>query len=327
MKSVIRIFLILLIIVLYSQCKREKLPHVYTGKVLVFSQAAYCYGWVFNNDETDVEEYGFVWSNRDDSEIQNDKAAFKNGTDYFETTIPGLLPNTTYSLKAYATNSEGTSYSEEKEITTTQIGIFTDSRDDRTYKWVEIGKQIWMAENLSYIPYVNPFALDTGIFVYNFDGSSVETAKKTEEFKKYGCLYTWEISLHICPDGWHLPSDDEWQELEKTIGMPSSQIGQYGWHGTNEDNLLKSTYWSEAYGKNNNTTSFSALPAGYHHRESEAGIRYIYFHGLGNSTYFWSSTIHNFPLMIGLGSYYNAINRTGASENYGCSIRCLKDRL
>jgi len=323
MKTIIRILVILLIIVLCSHCEREKLPQVYTGKVLVFSQAAYCYGWVYSKGEADVDEYGFVWSKSDSSDIQNSKVAFDNGTNYFETAISGLTPNTTYSLKAYAAYSEGTLYSEETEITTSRAGTFTDSRDGRTYKWVEIGNQIWMAENLSYIPYVSTFTNDTGLFVYNYKGSSVDMAKKTEEFKKYGCLYTWEISLHVCPDGWHLPGDDEWQELQKTIGIPSSQVGKYLWHGTNEDKLLKSTFWSEPYGKPNNATSFSALPAGYHHRETENG--YIYFHGLGGSAYFGSSTKYDYPIMIVLDSYHNGIMKTGAAESFGCSVRCIRD--
>lgn len=324
MKTIIRILGTLLIIVLCSHCEREKLPQVYTGRVLVFSQAAYCYGWVYSKGEADVDEYGFVWGAGDGSDIQNSKVAFDNGTNYFETIISGLSPDKVYSLKAYAIKGESTVYSDDKEITTTRNGTFTDNRDGTAYKWVEIGNQIWMAENLSYLPYISPFANDTGIFVYNYNGSSVEMAKKTEEFQKYGCLYTWEISLHVCPDGWHLPDDDEWQELQKTIGMPSSQIGKYSWHGTNEDNLLKSTYWSEPYGKPNNATSFSALPAGYHHRETENNA-YFYFHGLGGSTYFGSSSIYDFPIMIGLDSYHDGIIKTGAAESYGCSIRCVKD--
>lgn len=324
MKTIIRVLVVLLIMVLGSRCVKEKLPQVYTPKVLVFSQAAYCYGWVSGNSETDVDEYGFVWSKSDGSDTQNSKVVNYTGTNYFQSAISGLSPGNTYSVKAYATNSEGTAYSEEKEITTSQIGTFTDSRDGRTYKWVEIGNQIWMAENLSYIPYVSPFANDTGIFVCNYKGSSVDIAKETEEFKKYGCLYTWEISLHVCPDGWHLPGDGEWQELEKSIGMPSLQIGKFWWHGTYEDKLLKSTYWPETYGKPNNATSFSALPAGYHHREGTDN-GYIYFHGSGGSTYFGSSTIFDFPVIIGLDSYYKGIMRIGAAENYGCSIRCIKD--
>jgi uncharacterized protein (TIGR02145 family) len=324
MKTIIRILVTLLIIVLCSHCEREKLPRAYTGKVMVFSEAAYCYGWVYGNDETDPDEYGFVWSTIDGSDIQNSKPAYHNGTNYFETIISGLSPDKAYSLKAYAILGESTVYGEGKEITTKRNGTLTDNRDGRTYKWVEIGDQIWMAENLSYLPYISPFTNDTGIFVYNYKGSSVDIAKNTEEFKKYGCLYTWEISLHVCPDGWHLPGDAEWQELERSVGMTLRQIGGYGWQGNNEDNLLKSTSWSEYNGKPNNATSFSALPAGYHHLE-DTYYGYIYFSGLGNLTYFGSSTKYDFPIMIGLASSSKGIMRTGASENYGCSIRCIRD--
>jgi uncharacterized protein (TIGR02145 family) len=327
MKTIIKVLLILLIVVLCSRCEKENLSEVYTGNILVFSQAAHCHGWVLNNGDTEVDEYGFVWSKSEGSDIQNSKVVGYNGTNYFETTIFSLSPGNTYSLKAYAIYSKDTVYSKEREITTRQTGNFTDSRDGRTYKWVEIGNQTWMAENLSYIPYVSPYTSDTGIFVYNYKGLSVDVAKNTEEFTKYGCLYTWEISLHVCPDGWHLPGDDEWQELERSIGMTSRQISNYGEY-TNiyESNLLKTTDWIYSYGKHTNATSFSALPGGYHFREYNYYNNLpSYFNGLGINANFWSSTIieiDDFPYMK---LDYYGITRYMTEENYGYSVRCIKD--
>jgi uncharacterized protein (TIGR02145 family) len=328
MRAFLKTILIILPVVSFSECKKEVLPTIpYLNIKLVTAGGMICYGTISNDGGSSTIERGFKWETEQEADYQNGKIAFDNGLNYFETIITGLSPSTTYYVKAYATNSAGTAYSAEKEVTTSKVGTFTDSRDGRAYKWIEIGNQIWMAENLSYLPYVSSFTSDTGIFVYNYKGSSVAVARNQEEFRTYGCLYTWEISLQVCPDGWHLPSDEEWQELEKSIGMTSSQIGQYSWHGTYEDNLLKiagTTYWSEPYGKPNNATLFSALPAGYHHHEYENN-GYIYFHGLGYSTYFGSSTILDFPIMIGLDFYYQGIMRTQASENTGCSIRCIRD--
>jgi uncharacterized protein (TIGR02145 family) len=315
MKPIIRVLIILLIMVLCSCCEKEQLPQVHTGKLLVFSETAYCYGWVFSNGATEVDKFGFIWSKSDEPEIQNSKVATGNGTNYFGTTIRVLSPNTTYTLKAFADYKGGTLCGEEKQITTTQIGNFTDSRDGRTYKWVEIGNLIWMAENLAYLPYISPFTNDSGIFVYNYKGTSVDAAKQQDEFTKYGCLYSWEIASKACPEGWHLPDLGEWQELETSIGMTLHQMSQVSeaFHAC----LLQSTDWSN---HSNNATSFAALPAGYH----QPSTYDYYFDGLGNKTYYWASTINDdMPYILSLD--YGGVREMVASKDNGNSIRCVKN--
>jgi CubicO group peptidase (beta-lactamase class C family) len=94
-----------------------------------------------------------------------------------------------------------------------------DARDNHLYKTIKIGDQTWMAKNLAYIPFVcKPDSLG-GIWVYNYLGNNTAEAKKTQEYKKYGCLYDYKTAQCVCPYGWHLPTDEEWMQLEIYLGM------------------------------------------------------------------------------------------------------------
>lgn len=105
-----------------------------------------------------------------------------------------------------------------------RYGKFTDPRDDKIYKTVKIGNQVWMAENLAY-------KTQKGSWAYNNDESNV---------KMYGYLYDWEVVQNVCPSGWHLPSKAEWETLISNLGsepgnkMKSKRVEEHGCVGTNQ---------------------------------------------------------------------------------------------
>jgi len=196
--------------------------------------------------------------------------------------------------------------------------------DGRTYITVVIGDQTWMAENLAYIPHVSHPGEDGGIWVYDYDGNYVETAKKTNNYKKYGCLYNWEMAKSSCPDGWHLPSDEEWKTMEKSFGMSQSEADKTGWRGLHEGYLLKSeNLWLENGGGVENSL-FEGLPG---------GLRYSlpysrgFFEHIGRYGDWWTATETSDTTAWSRGLHldYDQVYRGKEDKEGGRSVRCIKD--
>lgn len=104
---------------------------------------------------------------------------------------------------------------------------FTDSRDGKVYKTVTIGTQVWFAENFAYLPEVDTL----NISVYGYKGNSVEEAKKYKSYKEFGALYSWDKAKELAPEGWRLPTDADWIQLETTLGTQKEIALQHGWRG------------------------------------------------------------------------------------------------
>ena len=191
-------------------------------------------------------------------------------------------------------------------------GSLTDTRGgiSKTYKTVKIGNQWWMAENLAY-------DVGDGCWAYDNDESNVAT---------YGRLYNLEAALKACPSGWHLPTDDEWKQLEMAIGMSQSEADGIDARGTDEGIKLKATSGWENNGNGTDDFGFSALPGG---SRATAGV----FYGTGNSACWWSATESNSTSEwngIGAWTRYMYSADTKLYRNYfykelGYSVRCVRD--
>lgn len=226
----------------------------------------------------------------------------------------------------------------EEELIT---GTFIDSRDNTEYSWVQIGEQIWMAENLKYLPsVVGPGTgsnTEAYYYVYGYYGTNVDEAKATENYQTYGVLYNWTAAMNgaessdanpsgvqgICPDGWHLPSDAEWKQLEMYLGMSETDVHYTGWRGTVEGGKLKeagTTHWADPNAGANNESGFTALPGGY--RSSNGG-----FSGIRLNGYWWSSTEFGTSVAWSRGLDYgdSSVNRYDYDKSMGFSVRCLRD--
>ena len=99
---------------------------------------------------------------------------------------------------------------------------FTDSCDGNQYGTVTIGEQVWMAENLVYLPIVvgptKGSSTEFRYYIYEYYSTVLEAAKATANYTTYGVLYNWPAALTACPEGWHLPSDEEWTTLTSYLG-------------------------------------------------------------------------------------------------------------
>ncbi len=178
---------------------------------------------------------------------------------------------------------------------------FTDV-DGNTYSIIKIGQQEWLAENFRASHSPNGSSVP-GIYVYEDDQNNVD---------KYGRLYTIEAAEKVCPTGWHIPSDQEWMELEMELGMAKSETTGSGMRGTDEGKKLKV----------GGSAGFNGVLCGYWSFHSGFGYE-------GGMTIYWSidenvDDIHRMLRILANNS--DQIDRSGAQKFNAFSLRLLKDK-
>ncbi len=220
-------------------------------------------------------------------------------------------------------------------------GTMLDKRDSNNYRWITIGGQVWMAENLRYLPAVNnreTSVAQKNYFVYKYYGTDVAKAKATDNYSTYGVLYNWAAAMDgeqgsnnvpswiqgACPAGWHLPSDAEWMVLEKNLGMSESTLPLSEWRNSgNIGSLLKqaaNTTWSVMNGSSTNNTGFTAVPGGFREKSGN-------FATIGLYAIYWCAREENEYDAWARGLHYNmaGIYRNAFDKQKGLSVRCIKD--
>jgi uncharacterized protein (TIGR02145 family) len=205
------------------------------------------------------------------------------------------------------------------------MGTFTDARDGHEYKWIKIGKQIWMAENLAYLPEIGPpwkeSSTEPFYYVFQYFGTSVSEAELTDYYHDQGVIYNHPAASVSCPSSWHLPSDKEWQEMEKYLGMSESAADSLYWrYGGEVGKKLKSIFgWDQSI-PSDNSSGFNAIPSVY---KNPTG----HFVSGGSSTHFWTSTIvdQDFATYRRLDGNTDGIARLGIVLSVGYSVRCVMD--
>jgi len=295
-------------------------------------------GDITDDGGTVVSARGVCWNTTSSPTITDNITNDSTGAGSFVSNITDLTANTLYYVRAYATNSLGTSYGNEVSFTTRQgtEETVTDI-DGNVYYTVKIGTQTWMFENLKTTRYRNGEAIGTTTpatksisgesapkyqWAYNGDESNAS---------KYGRLYTWYAvndSRNIAPAGWHVASDAEWTTLENYL-----IANGYNYDGTTTGNkiaksLAATTDWNSnsstgSIGNDltkNNSSGFSALPGGY---RGGGGA----FYGVGDLGGWWSSTEGSTTIAWFMTLYCDdgSLVWYGSTKSYGFSVRCVRD--
>jgi uncharacterized protein (TIGR02145 family) len=220
----------------------------------------------------------------------------------------------------------------------------TDSIFDfegNVYKTVRIGDQWWMAENLR-----SKYYRDGSPLYYNQSmpdslwgkltiGAFCNSGGGYVSFN--GLLYNWHAVSNpsgLAPEGWHIPTDDDWKQLEISLGMSEAASDLTGWRGTREGEKMKAPkktddlYWAPSENVyNSNESGFSALPGGCRLFDGTWGdinlMNYKYMKG-----FWWSSSgdVSGGAWYRYLDYKYSNIFRYYADKSYGFSIRCVKDQ-
>jgi len=297
-----------------------RLPSINTQPVSVITDnSAITGGSVATDGGAAITARGVCWSTTANPTITNCFTKDSIGVGSFTSSILKLISNTTYYVRAYATNSAGTAYGEQVSFKT--LNIKATDIEGNTYNTVTIGSQVWMTENLkttkyndgSSIPLITDDVqwINSSIGSYCWYNNDISTYKST-----YGALYNWYTvnTGKLAPIGWHIPSQAEINTLTAYLGGSSVAATKLKEAGN--------THWVSLRNDATNSSGFTALPGGY--RSCESG----YFHNSGAWGVFWSST----EALTNGGRYMmedtsKVINYSSDRKKCGFSVRCIKDSL
>ncbi len=337
LKNLILFSVVAFSLFLFPHCKKEKkMPELTTIPVAdIAVNSAFGGGEVIDDHGLSITTRGIVWSIDNNPSIENNTGSSYSDdvSNAFATSITSLTPATKYFVRAFASNGDGTGYGNEVSFTT--IGengdipfggtpcpgmpTFTDPRDQYTYNTVQIGSQCWVKQNLMYYPFISAqddmSNTSARYYVYGLQDLNDEDSFPVDNYNGYGALYNWHAAITACPEGWHLPSSNEWKNLVTFLGE-------------NPGGKLKSTLsqpyphprWDDENFEATNESGFRGMPGG-------KVLDSAYYLGLGKNGVWWSSTMsdenHSNYFYLNYGS--NQANFTNYLKRSGFSVRCIRD--
>lgn len=319
-RSIIVLLFLGLIPIIHS-CRKHEVPTLETTTVTnITGTTATSGGTITDEGSGTIIARGVCWSTAVTPTLADSKTTDDNGANTFISNIIDLNGNTTYYVRAYATNNAGTGYGNEKSFTTSSVRQIVPiiDLDGNIYDTITIGTQTWMKENLKTTLFKNGtvIALVTDKLAWYYLTTPAYCWYNNDEFNKYtnGALYNWYAvkTGNLCPTGWHVPTDAEWAALITYLGGSSAAVGKL-----KETGLV---HWQSPNTGATNETGFTALPGGC--RDYDGAFYFFGYNG-----FWWSST----EFVIGgawsrqMGYDGSGGYRHGNYEQDGFSVRCLKD--
>jgi uncharacterized protein (TIGR02145 family) len=292
------------------------LPTVITAPTVteILARTVTSGGTVSDDGGAPVSSRGVCWSVTHNPTTNLLKTTDGTGMGAFTSHLTGLLPYTTYYVRAYATNPEGTAYGEEVSFKT-----LVDDVDGNIYHYVTIGTQVWLVENLK-VTKLNDL---TSIPLVTDDASwsSLTTPRycwpnnMIDNKEPYGALYNWATvnTGKLCPLDWHVPSDAEGTILANFLGGEGVAGAKLKEAGT--------LHWRTPNSGATNETGFTALPGGFRYWGGA-------FTEFGFGGYWWiSRAVDGTHAVCGFLSYTSAqlLYYTNEYMPSGASVRCIKD--
>lgn len=203
--------------------------------------------------------------------------------------------------------------------------------DSNVYHTVTIGDQVWMVENLKTTRYNDgtpiPNVTDSEEWT-ELSGPAYCWYNNDQTHKEiYGALYNWFVvnSEKLCPEGWHVATDEDWKKLEMAIGMSEADANKDWWRGAEGGKLAgRADLWVKGTVKEDpefNSSGFTGLPGG--NRLGENGL----FGNMGSNGYWWCADTDSAGQAWCRNLYYGSTNviKSIYSKKYGFSVRCVKD--
>ena len=195
------------------------------------------------------------------------------------------------------------------------------------YATVQIGEQCWFAENLRSGQYTNgdsiPGNLTSSQWTSTNEGAQAVYANDEGNLELYGRLYNgyaMNDTRALCPLNWHIPSDEDWGELELELGLDDGELLLIGERGDDQGAQLKASPSDSPSWDGSNTVGFHAVANGYRHNHG-------YYQHLNFNSHYWSKTASEEGIFYirTLQSSVEGVIRLTRVANSGYTVRCLKD--
>lgn len=304
-----------------------KIPEVTTDEVVnIIDASAECRGTVTSDGGSSVYDRGVCWSTSQTPTISDSKTTQTwHGTGSFTCNIRGLLSEATYYVRAYAKNSAGTGYGSVLSFTTEKSPETVTDSDGNIYQTVKIGDQLWMAENLKVTRYRDgtpiPNITDNTEWGELKTGAYCNYNNSEDIAATYGRLYNWYAvnnSHNIAPEGWHIPTKEEWQTLVDYLGgilVAGCKMKETG-----------TTHWWSPNFCATNESGFTALPGG---NRGDHETRGEFHDSIGRMAAFWSSSEYGSDQAFNVGLSWkerstHSILLSDWYKWYGFSVRCIR---